>query len=338
MSSRDVQPLVAVILPLFNARPYFRAAVESVLNQTYRELDVIVVDDGSTDGSLEVISDIRDSRLRTVRQPNSGKPVAMNLALSMTDAEFYAINDADDLSHPERIQRQVDCLRRNSDVAAVFSGHDIIVSNQRHAPQFRPRTREECREEIECLRMPAHDPTALWRLSMVRHFSYEPSLPGVEGYDYILRVGEQFPMLVLGECLYSYRVHPDSITKRAPVERERRVREVLRRACERRGANPEEVLGPAPGPGTYSRLRNRDLDNNLAAHFIESVLDLRSHGRVMEAIRTGIACGKFHPTDPHYLKALAYALLPSGFIAKVRSRKKPKSVSWPTTPAMAHAG
>lgn len=338
MSSRDVQPLVAVIMPLYNAREYFRAAVESVLNQTYRELDVIVIDDGSTDGSLEVISDIRDQRLRTVRQPNSGKPVAMNLALSMTSADYYAINDADDLSHPERIQRQVECMQRNEDVAAVFCGHELILDNRTHAPQFRARTRKECREEIECLRMPAHDPTALWRLSMVRGIAYDPALPGVEGYDYILRVGEQFPMLVLGECLYSYRVHPNSITKRAPVERERRVREVLRLACERRGADPNTVLGPPPGPGTTPRLRNRDLDNNLAAHFIESVLDLRSRGRVMEAIRTGLACGKFHPTDPHYLKALAYALLPTGFVAKVRSRKKSKPVNWPTAPVVAHAG
>ena len=97
-------PRVAVIIPVYNARPYLRSAVESVLGQTWQNLEVILVDDGSTDHSLDAVTDIDDRRLVIVRQANAGKPAAMNRALAMVDSDYYAINDADDLSHPQRIE------------------------------------------------------------------------------------------------------------------------------------------------------------------------------------------------------------------------------------------
>jgi glycosyltransferase involved in cell wall biosynthesis len=314
------EPLVAVLVPSYNPGQYLRPAVESVLRQSYRNLEVIVIDDGSTDGSIETLADLKDPRLQVIRQTNAGKSVALNRVLEDCRADYYAINDADDLSHPERIVKQVECLQANPEVAAVFCGHELILQERRMAPQFRAKSVEECAQDISAYRMPAHDPTAMWRLSLVSSFRYEPDLPGVEGYDYILRIGEQFPMMVLGECLYSYRVHPTSITQRSPMTRERLVREVLRRAAVRRGTTFEAAF---PSMVTEKkRLSNRDRDNNLAAHFIESVLDLRSKGRLMDAIRTGLSCSRFHPTDPHYLKALAYAVLPTAVVQRVRSRRK----------------
>ena len=321
MTSSSQQPLVAVVIPVYNARPYLREAVDSVLGQTYTNLDVIVIDDGSTDGSREVISDIRDPRLRVVTQPNAGKPAAMNRALAMTNAEFYIVNDADDLSHPRRVERQLACMIAKPHLAGVFIGHELIVRGERMAPQFRGKTEAECREDIEQFRMPGHDPTPMYRMSAVRGLEFDPKLPVAEGLDYILRVGEKNPLLVLGECLYSYRIHQASITKRARDLCNACVWEVLRRACARRGLSFEERFGTECAQADTRRMRNKDLDNNLAAHFIESVLDLRSQGRVLDAIKTGISCGKFHPTDPHYLKALAYAVLPKVVVARVRSRK-----------------
>ncbi len=315
------EPLVSVVVPSYNPGKYLRPAIESVLAQTYRNIEVVVVDDGSTDGSCETIADITDPRLRIIRQANAGKSAALNRVLSECRAQFYVINDADDLSHPERIARQVACLRDNPLVAAVFCGHELILEERRMAPQFRAKEARDCAEDVRQYRMPAHDPTAMWRVSITSAFQYAPDLPGVEGYDYILRVGEHHPMMVLGECLYSYRVHPSSITQRAPATRERLVREVLRRAAERRGSRFESEF-PEQVVHTPRRMRNRDRDNNLAAHFIESVLDLRSSGRVMDAIRTGLSCSRFHPTDPHYLKALAYAVLPSAVVQRVRARRK----------------
>jgi glycosyltransferase involved in cell wall biosynthesis len=319
MSRSDLQPLVAVVIPVYNARPYLRSAVESVLAQTYKNLELIVIDDGSTDGSVEVLAGITDPRLRIERQANAGKPAALNRAIASTDAEFYVVNDADDLSHPTRLERMVACMRARPHVAGVFTGHDLILGNRVLAPQFRQKDEDACHDDIERFRMPGHDPTPMYRLSMVRGFEFDPSLPVAEGLDYILRVGEQFPLFALGECLYSYRIHQASITKRARDLCQTCVWKVLRRACDRRGVRFEDVFGVGRD-SPLQRPRNKELDNNLAASFIESVIDLRSSGRRVEALRTGLQCSRLHPADLHYHKALAYAVMPMKMMERLRAR------------------
>jgi glycosyltransferase involved in cell wall biosynthesis len=338
MSRSDSQPLVAVIIPVFNARPYLRAAVESVLAQTYQNLELIVIDDGSTDGSVEVLSGITDRRLRIERQANAGKPAALNRAIASTDAEFYAVNDADDLSHPTRLERLVACMQARPHLAGVFSGHDLILGERIVAPQFRAKDEDACHDDIERFRMPGHDPTPMYRLSMVRGFEFDPSLPVAEGLDYILRVGEQYPLYGLGECLYSYRIHPASITKRARDLCQACVWKVLRRACDRRGVRFEDIFGVGRD-SALQRPRNKELDNNLAASFIESVIDLRGSGRRMAALRTGLQCSRLHPADPHYHKALAYALMPRTMMDKLRARSSATErvkVPSPAANAVAH--
>jgi glycosyltransferase involved in cell wall biosynthesis len=315
-----------VVIPSFNAGSYLREAVEGVLGQTYANLDVIVVDDGSTDGSVLSLKDIDDPRLRVLNQENSGKAVAMNHALAATDAEFFAINDADDISYPERIALQVHWMQHNPHLAAVFCGHDVIVKGKRMAPQFRAKSISECRFDIDEFRMPGHDPTPLYRRSLLGNIRFNPRLRIGQGYDFILRVGEQHPMVALGDCLYSYRIHPCSVTKQSAEVRSY-VLEVLRSACERRGLTDFAQRWP---PAAASRVGNRELDNNLAAHFIESVVDLRSRGRLLDALRTGLRCATLHPADTHYLKALAYALMPLGIVRNMRSIRLPSVPNMPS--------
>jgi glycosyltransferase involved in cell wall biosynthesis len=312
-------PLVSVVVASYNPGTFLRPSLQSVLAQTYPNIEVILVDDGSTDRSLETVGELlEDPRVHLVKQENRGRSCALNVALSMARGDFYVTQDADDISHPQRISRLVAAMREQPDLGGVMSGNDVIIEDQVLAPRCRSKDKAQCKVEIDRFEMPGHDPTGMYRMAMVGDMRYETSLPYVEGYDYMLRVGERFPLTVLGECLYSYRIHPASITKKSPVERERKVREVLRRACQRRGCDFESVFGPEPDYGRRRRLRHRDLDNNLAAHFIESAVDLRSRGRVIEAIRTGLRCASFHPVDPYYHKALAYAVLPQFVVRKLR--------------------
>src|SRR5688572_9943650 len=106
-------PVVTVIMPVFNAGNYLSSAVESILAQTWTRLELLVIDDGSTDGCMDAIADLADPRLRIIHQKNRGKPGAMNRALDEMRGEFYAIQDADDLSHPTRIEKQVRCMQEN---------------------------------------------------------------------------------------------------------------------------------------------------------------------------------------------------------------------------------
>lgn len=311
-----VAPLVSVVMPAYNAGQYLLPAIQSILDQAYTHFELIVIDDGSTDGSVDkAMLAVHDPRVSWHRQANSGKPRAMNVAIESARGEFYVLQDADDLSHPNRLSSLVAAMQQYPTVAAVFSGHDLIIHNCRMAPTFRAKSVDRCREDIEQAKMPAHDPTAMYRMSLVKNVRYAPELRQGEGYDYILRIGEQHPMIVIGECLYSYRVHWASLTRSDPTGRDRFVREVQRRACERRRIDFEKWLSSQP----LNRSGRSRLDNGVAAHFIKSVQDLRNQGQRLAALTTGLRCLRLQPFDFEYLKAAIYSISPNWLRSRVKS-------------------
>ncbi len=315
----STKSLVSILIPVYNAGEYLRPSVQSILSQTYSNLEVLIVDDGSTDDCMDTIANLKDSRIRIIIQKNSGKAVALNRALKELSGKFYAIQDADDISYPHRIERQVECMLENPELAAVFTGYDMILEQQRLAPILSGKSTNECHRDIEQFRMPAHDATPMFRVSLVRKFCFEPTLRIGQGFDYILRVGEHHPMLVLGECLYSYRVHFDSTIRQNVLQRKQMIRNVLERACERRGLNPSDYL--SANSERISRFRHRELETDVVSHFMESVLDLRRADRNSEALKTAFACLRLHPWDPYYYKPLAYFLAPLALIKYYRSIK-----------------
>lgn len=104
-------PVISVIIPAHNAAPWIRASIGSVLTQTWRDLELIVVDDGSTDGTVELIEQLPDSRMRLVRQGNRGAAAARNRGLREAQGEFIQFLDADDLLGPGKLQSQMAALQ-----------------------------------------------------------------------------------------------------------------------------------------------------------------------------------------------------------------------------------
>jgi glycosyltransferase involved in cell wall biosynthesis len=310
---------VTVIMCVYNAGEYFKPALDSVLQQTYRDLQIIIVDDGSTDGCTSILELVSDPRVVILRHANRGRPASLNRALAIATGEFYTVQDADDISHPARIARLVETMRRYPDIAAAMSGHDLIIEGRRMAPRFAAKDPRSCRLDIAALRMPGHDATAMYRMSMVGHYRYDETLPFIEAYDYVMRVGEEFSMRVVGGCLYSYRVHWNSITRRDPSQRCLKVRECAARILQRREiAFSPSMLPAVPQPG---RASNRDRDNDLVSHFMESLVDLRHAGRRVEALRTAAQCIALHPLDPYYYKPAIYALAPRAAIDWYRAKR-----------------
>lgn len=317
--------LVSVVTCVHNAREYLRPAVLSMLGQSHRNLELIVVDDGSSDGSLATIADLKDPRILRLRQEHAGKAVALNRALELARGELLAMQDADDFSAPDRIRTQVQALLENPEVAGVFTGYELLVGDRRVAPQGRARSAHECARMIADMKTPAFDATGMYRRALVGDYRFAPELPICQVCDYILQVGESHPLMVIEDCLYTYRFHWQSNTKRSPQLRQECEALVEQRALARRklvrltSARPE-------------RFTNRVIDNNLAADFIESVLTSRARGRRARAIRTGLGCLLRHPLDPHYHKSLVYALLPRRVLRTFRSDLEPRPALPGTAP------
>jgi glycosyltransferase involved in cell wall biosynthesis len=309
-------PLVTVVTCTFNGGDLLVDALRSIVEQTYRNVEVLVVDDGSTDGSVERARDsVPDPRVRWIRQCRSGKSVALNRALGEMRGDFYALQDADDESYPRRIERQVEFMLAHPDVAGAFCGYDLIVAGRRVAPNFRFKPANECRRIVDAFHMPGHDPTCLWRRAMVGALRYDESLKIGVGYDYVLRAGEQWPLVVMGELLYSYRVDTAGLTRKNPRERLVYVKEVQRLARLRRGL-PLEPLELNPRFSPDHRHRYRDRDNNLVNRFVDSVVSLRLARRRGAALATGLRGAWMHPFDPYYYKPLAAALAPARMLRR----------------------
>jgi glycosyltransferase involved in cell wall biosynthesis len=117
----SVKPLVSVIIPAFDAADHISQALNSALSQTYEAIEVIVVDDGSSDATSSIVEEFvrRDTRVRLIRQNNAGVGAARNTAIEESRGEYIAPLDADDFWFPQKLEKQVACMERCSETGLV---------------------------------------------------------------------------------------------------------------------------------------------------------------------------------------------------------------------------
>ncbi|XZF16653.1 glycosyltransferase [Chitinophagaceae bacterium MMS25-I14] len=124
----DRKPAVTVLLPAYNVAGYIKDAVESVLQQQFTDFELLIINDGSTDNTLEVLSQFHDERIRIVSQENQGVVGALNNGLKLCRTELIARFDADDICYPDRLQLQYDFMNAHPDYVAV--GGDVAYIDQ----------------------------------------------------------------------------------------------------------------------------------------------------------------------------------------------------------------
>lgn len=301
----DPVPVVTVAVATYNAGEYLRPSIESLLCQTLYNIEIIIVDDGSTDASMASIADLDDPRLRVITQENQGKSVALNRILDEAQGRFIAIHDADDLSDPRRMEIQAAHLADHPELGVVFSRHSLIVGESVFAPRSRPMSSTECAAMIDNYKIPAIDPTAMYRTDVAREHRYERSLRVGQGIDVILRVGEQHPVEVLGASLYRYRINPESTTRHDPLRTSSMIDRVHARARERRGVpvgQPSVVVG-ASGNHAY------------VSHVYEAVSDLRLDRRPLAAARVAVDAMSLLHSWKHRVRVLVLLLSPERSLA-----------------------
>jgi len=122
----NTQPLVSIVIPVYNAESYVYTTLESVLKQSWRELEVIVVNDGSTDRSMEICEQFGDPRIRYVEQENGGLASARNAGIKHTRGDFLGFIDADDIWHPEKVARHMEQFIQDQDLGLSYSFSSLI--------------------------------------------------------------------------------------------------------------------------------------------------------------------------------------------------------------------
>ncbi|MFQ2222915.1 glycosyltransferase [Aeromonas enteropelogenes] len=119
-------PLISVVLPVYNSENFIRDSVNSILEQSYKNIELIIINDGSTDSTFDIIKSFSDERIRIISRENKGLIFSLNEGISLAKGRFIARMDADDISEPDRIERQVKFLEKNKDINIVGASVYLI--------------------------------------------------------------------------------------------------------------------------------------------------------------------------------------------------------------------
>jgi len=202
--------VVSVVTGVYNGMPYLPQAVESVLGQTLEDLEYIIVNDGSTDGTRAYLDSLSDPRVRVVHQENRGFAGSRNAGIALCRGEFVAIMDADDVSLPHRLERQVEFLRSRPEVAAVGSQARYLGPTGKVGRVLPLRLEpEEIRRELLAGGIGLHNATACIRTEVLRSVGGFRDVPSPDN-DLYLRLCERHKLANLPEPLLLYRFHPGS--------------------------------------------------------------------------------------------------------------------------------
>jgi len=218
-------PLISVILPVYNQEKYVAETIESVLAQTFADFELLLHDDGSTDGSAAIIRDyaLRDPRIRASFALNAGKCTTTNRLVEKAQGQWCAFLDADDVMLPERLEKQFAFHQKHAEVDATSCHCQYINEHGRHLGfQRYPglRTAEDGRRALATgeLVLVAFTGLMLPRAVYLQSGGLRSQFWPCEDYEFSNRLLEQgFVLVIIPEVLVRYRVHASSATMRKPM-------------------------------------------------------------------------------------------------------------------------
>jgi glycosyltransferase involved in cell wall biosynthesis len=221
--------LVSVVIATYNSRRFIGEAVESVLSQTYQPIEIIVVDDGSTDGTNEELQPFKE-RIRYLVQANQGPAAARNHGIRAAQGEYVAFLDADDLWAPSKIEKQVAAMEKSAQVGVVHCGmlRTNVQSGVTELCLSDTDRRGDLRQKL-LLRNRLATSTVLARCTCFEKAGlFDESLPQAEDWDLWIKISRHFEFDYVAEPLVTYRVHGNNISKKIATMHRNQLRVIQR--------------------------------------------------------------------------------------------------------------
>lgn len=209
-------PDISVLMSCYNGQKWLGNAIESVLNQSFKDFEFIIVDDGSRDSSAEIMKSYaaKDSRIKIIEKENTGLPDSLNVGLNEAKGEWIARIDADDLCEPDRLEKQLAFSGANPSVILIGSAyHEMDETGKLGKLQTYPETHQQLKKHLlQKRRFFAHS-SAFYKTEIARKVGfYRPRIKKSEDYDLWLRLSEVGKMACISEPLIRFRSHPDQIS------------------------------------------------------------------------------------------------------------------------------
>jgi glycosyltransferase involved in cell wall biosynthesis len=211
------RPIVTVLMPVYNGEKYLREAIESILRQTFRNFELLIIDDGSTDRSVEIIEAYDDPRIRLVHNGANLKLIStLNRGLSLARGAYVARMDCDDISLPERLSKQVAYMNEHPEVGICGTWSKTIGEVEKSWETCFPIRHSEIVAHLLFNTAISH-PTAMFNVKKLRsaNLKYDVNALDAEDYDLWVNASDYFKLGNVPEVLFFYRVHLRQISQTA---------------------------------------------------------------------------------------------------------------------------
>lgn len=205
------EPTVTIYITNYNYGHYVEEAIESVLTQTYQDYELLIIDDGSTDDSREVIAKYSDkSNVKIIHQQNKGLNITNNIALRLARGKYIMRLDADDYLEETAIEKMVSKLEANDNLGLVFPDYYIVDSE---GAEIERHKRFDFDKEVNLMDRPAHGACTMIRVDFLREIGgYNEKYRCQDGYDLWIKFIQTYPVKNINEPLFNYRRHGENLT------------------------------------------------------------------------------------------------------------------------------
>lgn len=205
-------PKVSVIIPTYNRADFLTEAVDSVLNQTWRDFEIIVVDDGSTDGTRDVVGRYGD-RIKYFHKQNKGPSSARNFGTSKAHGNFLAFLDSDDIWEPNKLDIQMNFLQSHPEIKLISCGSYIMGNSRKRKFHIRGDLSGDLFLTLYQRSFINTSSVVLTQDCFFQVGPFDETIQTAEDYDLWLKVARHFPMAYLDTPLVGIRKHPDKLSK-----------------------------------------------------------------------------------------------------------------------------
>ncbi|TDW47148.1 glycosyltransferase involved in cell wall biosynthesis [Flavobacterium sp. 270] len=203
--------MITVLMPVYNVESFIKESIESVLNQSYSDFELLIIDDGSTDNSVNKILELSDSRIRLIKKDkNLGLIDSLNLGIKLARGKYIARMDGDDISTPNRFQKQLDVLLSDSEIKVCgcwlqrFGNHGKIIKHKEFHDEIVAELLMHCSMSLGAV---------MFEKKALENYHFDENKKHVEDYDFWSRVSWASKLYNIQEVLYHYRSHDKQVTK-----------------------------------------------------------------------------------------------------------------------------
>jgi len=242
-------PKITVYITNYNYGHYIIKSIESILSQTEKSIEIIIIDDGSTDNSLTLLKSYSDNpSIKIINQKNKGLTVSNNLAIKLAKGKYIMRLDADDYLALDALEKLSSRLDADSNIGMVFGDYYIIDENDNILEHFK---RHDFSQDVELLDQPAHGACTMFRLECLKQLGgYDESISCQDGYELWLRFIEKYEVNNINTPVFYYRQHGRNLTSKEDSLLDTRTK-ILKKHAQRKNNKPIAGIAILPIRGTY---------------------------------------------------------------------------------------